>query len=341
MKLDSAAITLRPLHGSIATCVCWLSATDIAVGHSSGFLAVFSIDPRKYQKNMPQVATASGTTPVPTFLIADRDHSQDTPAPWLIQRIHQSYITSLTSAYPSFPNFLASTSVDGKPRLTSIPQVHACHVYTRRTNTPPSCAAYHHALHGFVIPEDARELVSFTGLRFWGSYLGIGEAGTGGVTAVDVGKVHASMVFGCTDGKVVVSNPIRRVMRGNEKVWQLTVFRHEWAKLPAQQSDEIQAQIDQEEPVDADGVRGTAGQRLGTSRITEAYKVHQADVDTNATKRSIIVGPRGSGRGSAMTTIFEEETGVTAICWNPNLHCGGWLAVGWGSGLVRVEDVAI
>ena len=40
------------------------------------------------------------------------------------------------------------------------------------------------------------------------------------------------------------------------------------------------------------------------------------------------------------TTVFEEQAGVTAVCWNPNVHVGGWAAAGLGSGLVRVEDLA-
>ena len=40
-------------------------------------------------------------------------------------------------------------------------------------------------------------------------------------------------------------------------------------------------------------------------------------------------------------TIFEEEAAVTCAAWCPAVECGGWAAVGMGSGLVRVEDIAI
>lgn len=45
--------------------------------------------------------------------------------------------------------------------------------------------------------------------------------------------------------------------------------------------------------------------------------------------------------GVVISTVREEEEGVTQIEWNPNLACGGWVAVGWGSGLVRVQDLAL
>ena len=38
--------------------------------------------------------------------------------------------------------------------------------------------------------------------------------------------------------------------------------------------------------------------------------------------------------------IFEEEQAVTCVEWNPNLRFAGWAAVGWGSGIVRVEDLS-
>ena len=45
--------------------------------------------------------------------------------------------------------------------------------------------------------------------------------------------------------------------------------------------------------------------------------------------------------GMVMSTIHEAEEGVTQVVWNPNLACGGWIAAGMGSGLVRVQDLTI
>lgn len=45
--------------------------------------------------------------------------------------------------------------------------------------------------------------------------------------------------------------------------------------------------------------------------------------------------------GTIITTIFEEETNVTSVAWNPNQVCAGWASAGMGCGLVRVEDVAL
>ena len=42
-----------------------------------------------------------------------------------------------------------------------------------------------------------------------------------------------------------------------------------------------------------------------------------------------------------LTTIYDEETGVVQLSWNPNLRFGGWMAAGMGSGLLRVQDLAV
>ena len=218
----------------------------------------------------------------------------------------------------------------------------ASFVLSRRNYMPPNAIAYHHALHGCVFPDDGRELVCFTGLRFWGSNINIAEGtGTGGILDIDVGKVHSSVVFGCADGRVVVTNPIRKVVKGDQKVWQVTVFRHEWTKRPQPSSVHPLQEHTGEERTEKTTIEQAATERKGISRITELYAPQVANVETNPTGRNVIVGTGRSGRGSTTLTIYEEETGATAVCWNPNLAFGGWLAIGWGSGLVRVQDVAV
>lgn len=74
------------------------------------------------------------------------------------------------------------------------------------------------------------------------------------------------------------------------------------------------------------------------SRITEGYKAEVAVLQ----RKTKAVGPSKGVRGEAvLSTIYERETGIMEVVWNPNLRCGGWVAVGMGSGLVRVQDLAI
>ena len=114
-----------------------------------------------------------------------------------------------------------------------------------------------------------------------------------------------------------MTNPMRKVLgKPKAKGWQQCIFKHEWVRRPGSSNE---------------GDKN--GGRQGMSRITEGYKVEKADSGLKSGKRIKDVG--------VTTTIYEEETAVTALAWNPNLSCGGWLAVGWGSGLLRVQDVSI
>ena len=102
---------------------------------------------------------------------------------------------------------------------------------------------------------------------------------------------------------------MRIVLGRRDAGWQQVVFQHEWVRRPGQ------------------------GPRQGMSRITEGYKGEKVD---------LTVKPGEKKESVAESTTYEEETAVTALGWNPNdSGCGGWLAVGWGSGLVRIQDMAI
>ena len=115
--------------------------------------------------------------------------------------------------------------------------------------------------------------------------------------------------------------------------------------------------------------------RAGTSRITEGYKLQwhsflrgvrteEPGVEPPATPRQPKGKARsnddadlddGGGEGTPddraqdepgqkylnYQTLYEEEAAVTCVAWCPAVECGGWAAAGMGSGLVRVEDIAI
>ena len=231
--------------------------------------------------------------------------------------------------------------MSGHTRLTSLTAPQTSYVQSRRTHTAVSTVIYHDALYGCVFPDDGKENVSLTGLRFWGNAIAFGDAAAwGGLLSLDVGKVHAAVAFGTADGRVVVTNPFRKALHRRTKAYQQTIFRHEWVRRRQQPGSDAVA-----EGAGGESPRGRCENkregRSGISRITEGYKPQIAEVESRASSRSLISGTGRGGRSSATTTIFEEETGATAISWNPNLTCGGWIAVGWGSGLVRIEDVGL
>ena len=327
VRVESAACTIIPLSNSICTSLCWLSASDLAIGHSNGFLAIYSIAPKS-----PTADPPPGNDITPDGLANESVSTTNEisiPTRRALIPIAQTYIMSLTTAYPSFPTLLMSSSASGYTRLTSLLSPTSSYVQSRRSTNAPPVMVYHHALYGCIFPDDGKEIVTYTGLRFWGNGVGAADAaGCGGVAAVDVGKVHAAVAFGTADGRVVVTTPIEKIIQPREQGWQQTIFKHEWVKKRVQVAGDK-----------GDANNDDSGKAIeGLSRITESYKPQPADVDRSFRGN---VAATIHGASKLTTTIYEEETGTTAVCWNPNLSCGGWLAVGWGSGLVRVEDVAI
>lgn len=324
MKLDSAAFAAR-LPDTICTCLTWLSATDLAVGHANGLLAAYDICPPSvpshYVKD-PQISTKSTAisnldVTVWSKTVVHNEHQDPTNSlqshPWLHIRAHPSCMISLTSAYPANPSLLISSNLSGHTRLTSLRAPKTDYVLLPRSRSPPSTLVYCDALLGIVYAEEATETIRLAGLRCFYTSMAFcpissnRDAGGVGSGCVDVGKLHTTVVWGGGDGAVKVGNPIRRILGRAGAGFHQTIFKHEWVSRPSPDTN--------------------AGERQGVSRITEGYKGELTNM-----------GPKSK---SAMSTIYEEETGVTALAWNPNLRCSGWLAVGWGSGLIRVEDVAV
>lgn len=314
IKLDTACFAAR-ISGTLATCLTWLSATDLAIGHSNGQLAIYNI----YEND---------TSRAPSFHnpaspgVSNRENAADTAplehTPWLSMDLHPSYVLDLTSAYPTHPALLISTSASGHLRLTSLRAPMTDFVLSNRTRSPPSAVAYHDGLLSVVGMEENSETLRVWGLRCFYTSVGVGTLAPGpGTGVIDVGKCHATIAAGGSDGSVIVTNPMRRVLGRREPGYQQCIFKHEWVRRPNTQTD-----------------KNGEGERQGMSRITEGYKAEVVQVapkrKTKPIRETIVT-----------TTIYEEETAVTALAWNPNVSCGGWLAVGWGSGLVRIQDVAI
>ena len=313
-KCESAAFAACPAE-TLSTCVTWLSPVDLAVGHANGLLTIYDIYPRP---NSNQRMSGHHSDPGKT---RPQDSAIDmNPTPWLAVPLHSTYIVSLTTAYPTHPTLLVSSSLSGYLRLTSLVAPNTDFVYSVRTRTPPMAIAYYDPLLSVVGVEECSETVRVWALRCFYASLGFGRMTSPpgpGSGVIDAGRCHGSVAIGGTDGGVIVTNPVRKTLGRTEKGYQQCIFKHEWVRRPKQSGDV------------------EAGKREGMTRVTESYKGEAADVDVHRKKKP-------SHRSNVMmTTTYEQETAVTALRWNPNVKCGGWLAVGWGSGLVRVQDVAL
>ena len=321
-KLDFAVFAARP-RDTLSTCVTWLSATDIAVGHSNGYLAVYNIDPPNQQSfagnGSPKETHDTGSDPSHShFNSFGTQDTEPVPKPWLYMPVHPTYILTILSSYPSHPALIITTSLSGYYRLTSLLAPQTDYVLSIRTRWPSSSLTYSDALLGALGPEESSQTIRLWGLRCFYTSAGVSNVGSSigpGQGVIDSGKCHSSVAYGGTDGSVIVTNPIRRILGKKGIGLQQCIFKHDWVRKPS----------------NGDG-NDQAGERHGMSRILEGFKLEKVDMSVKGGKKF---------RESEMITIYEPETAVTALAWDPNLVCGGWLAVGWGSGLVRVQDVAV
>jgi transcription factor C subunit 6 len=158
-------------------------------------------------------------------------------------------------------------------------------------------------------------------------------------TSIASSPCHPFILVGCANGEVFSTNPLNKVTdSGRSETWQQAWFAHEWRR------PETQA-----------GVGNTASTIAISLQATTSAGTDRAVIGSNGISRFIeglkaeFVPLAGDGHnqnhnrhyGTAFTTVYEENSAITAVAWNPNLHVGGWAAAGMGDGLLRVEDIAI
>lgn len=286
VKFTSAAFTAKP-PSTLCTCVIWLSPTDLAVGCANGYLALWSIYPY----------------PGPSS-------SASLPRPDLYTPLHDSYISSLSSAYPLLPHLLATASPSGHLRLTSLLSPQTDYVLAPRLRHPPSHIHFSEPCQAFIAADEAETLRLWPIRRFFGP-ISVARCPSQGL-ALGVGRVHGSVILGCEDGTVFVTSPLRKLLFPKLTSWQCPVFKYEFARW---------------------GGREGNGNQRGRIRITEGYKAQEAPVLRGTGKRAV--------EGMVVATIYEDEGQVRCVSWGTEVNIGGWVAVGMGSGLVRVEDLAI
>ena len=268
---------------TICTCVAWLSPSDIAVGCANGFVAVWSIASRS---------------------------SSGSPAPYIYQRIHATYILNLSSAYPTHPHLVGTTSMDGETRLTSLLDPQKDVVESNRMRIASPHISYSAFTQAFL-STDENDFGRLLAVRRFFTTAAVAKLQSTVSALAPCSVWHPSILLGCTDGAVIAANPFRRQLSSKEKLWQQAWFSHEWA-------------------------RGRdAGDDPGVSRFQDGFRAEVANLQRN------LVGEQKVMNGVPLITIFDEGTHITALAWNPNPSCAGWASAGMGCGLIRVEDVAL
>ncbi|KAL4945047.1 hypothetical protein BDV06DRAFT_59426 [Aspergillus oleicola] len=289
-KISAPVFEAKPAP-TVCTCVAWLSPSDITVGCANGFVAVWSI--------------------APPFGQLQSEDSQSSPLPYFYHPVHSTYVLNIAPAYPTHAHLIATTSMDGETRMTSVLDWNKDVVETTRMRVGSPYLSYSPWLHSFISSDENDFARLLTTRRFY-TTIAVARLPSTISALASCSPWHPSVLLGCTGGSVLASNPLRRLLHSKEKQWQQTWFSHTWTRGNDPNPNSS-----------------------GTSRFYDGFRAESISLMRNMT------GDRKMVNGTMMVTIYEEETHVTALAWNPNQSCAGWAAAGLGCGLLRIEDLTL
>ena len=155
--------------------------------------------------------------------------------------------------------------------------------------------------------------------------------------------MHPGVLVGGANGTVFATNPVGRVVNTKVVPWQQNWFVHEWRPpvekmviTPPGQDVEVQNQ-------EVEEVSGPSASKVPHSvlsesmvRVTEGYRATQPGIQYSTMSKK-----KPENENSTLITIFEEQSSISTLAWNPNLKCGTWAVAGMNSGLLRVEDIGV
>jgi len=337
IHISSGAFEAKP-PDTISTCLAWLSSTHLAVGHANGHLAVYDISrslcqPSEAGSQLPSVNTNT--------------------SPLYYAPLSPSYLLSLHPLLPSHPHLILATSTTGILSLHSLPSATTSHTSTSRTRLGTSAVCWLEGLHHVLSAEQSQVLRSHNLRQFHQSQVITHTESV--VSCMSSSTLHPSVVVGEANGNVMVIGPVRRIMarRTGGDHYAQRWFGHAWrrgrptASTSASTTGKHSDNAEVAESNTAEPMTGALDFPTGLTRLTFGFSVDSLSTPSNAIKPSTKQRPlkRKSNTRSEegmpvhLTTVYEVQSGITAICWNPNVHVGGWAAAGCGDGIVVVEDL--
>lgn len=147
--------------------------------------------------------------------------------PYLYVNIHQTYITHITNCYPSYPNHIVTTSMDGYNRLTSLLDPFADTIVANRSRIAPIAACWVDAIHAAISTEEGAWVKYFPLRRFYSATVVSRHGGI--ANSIAASRMHPFIISGGTEGEAIFANPARRIFLTKVKSYQLTWFQLEFA----------------------------------------------------------------------------------------------------------------
>lgn len=325
LHISSAAFDVS-FPQTVPSCLRWLSGNTLAVATALGTLAIWTL-------SRPDIFTSTTT---------------NGPRPWFCQRISETYILTLSSGWPSQPQFISITTADGFARIYDIRTPYSDNTASVRGRTLCITQDWHEQTQSFIAPDEHYMLKHNPIRRYYHNLYSMRT--TSSITRCASSLVQPAILIGGADGRVEASNPIARIANYKIMPWQQIWFAHEWrgpveklvTKPPGHDVEmseggpvgDVSTSEDSATAAKNAVPQSVLSQPL--ARITEGYKATQPGIQhavsaKNAMKNEVTIG----------ITVFEEPSAITALAWNPNMKFGTWAVAGMGDGLLRVEDIGV
>ncbi|KAF1932918.1 uncharacterized protein M421DRAFT_416516 [Didymella exigua CBS 183.55] len=320
MHISQAAFEAS-IPQTVPTCIQWLSGSTIAVGTAAGTLAVWTLTRPGTLSRSPAYSGGS--------------------KPWLYKQIGDTYVLTILSGWPSRPHFLSASTADGFARLYDIRSPDADTVASVRGRVLVVTQAWHEHTQSFVMPDEYYILKHNNIRRFYHNiYSARAESS---IVRVATSPVHPGILIGGANGAIFATNPVGRVVNTKVVPWQQNWFVHEWrppvdmmvVKPPDQDTEMPNGEVQEITNSNPSKVPSSALSEPMV-RITEGYKAVQPGISYSTTSKK-----KPENENSTLMTVYEEDSSVSALAWNPNLKFGTWAVAGMNSGLLRVEDVGV
>ncbi|KIW54337.1 hypothetical protein PV05_06701 [Exophiala xenobiotica] len=325
-KAERAGLCMRPPNDTVFTSLTFATSSDLILGAADGSIHLFDL------------TDASNYT---------QPHS------YMTHQLHNTYVTSLCTADPvSITPLIASMSANGDLALTDLRSPTQDKISINHACLPTRDIYYAPFTRSFIIGLDrvgsthldaqsATYLVCHHLRQF---HMGLRVAKlpdhTGAATALAGSHHHPCILVGNAKGQVHSTNYLRKVLpyrRADHSkalgAYLQKICEYDWRPFSVQERAEQGLPEPESEKIDLFHGHDS---RPGVSRFHEGFKPEKIQVgNMPETKKKAQKKDAGAGE-----PIFEEEHAVTALEWNPNPSCAGIAAMGWGSGIVRVQDLA-
>lgn len=312
------------------TCFTWINMNRVAAGLSDGSVMVWSLSPLRILQRHP---------------------------------VHSTAIIDIVSGYPSDPFLVSTVSIGGVLTITDLSRPSAETTYhpNMMVSLQPNLLTWSPHLRGYasIWPSAFAGNPNLTFLPIRGFPVCRHLITVNGQpTCISIGACHPFLIAGSTDGSVWVFNILRKLSSHREKTLKLKLFQHEYYAPPVSNANH----------------EGEEAKPRGVCRILHGFlpepNSHPTGVKMAETQRlNREKGAKGKGKGkaigesakpqaktprqpegevdeeAAMTSgpgpivLYEPQTRVTAVAWNPNVEFSWWAAAAMGSGLLRVMDV--